>query len=404
MELDFQLAQRKLAREQSQRDKRADKLRQQKRHVDSLRKQQDRIRDAKNQIKRQAEQNQQQVLQQKIDTDLEKNKGVCYIQQFKPTLQNAAQQKGIKRNADIIELPPSARQALAGASHFGAATFALTHATTTTHAALCGYTAAEGTVGIPAHVWRQLELPLEGEPPSIEVRYWPLRKATFARLQPLTCKFQSHVTDVKELLESKLHLHATLTEGDLLEVQQDDQVYSIRIVSVQPEGAASLVETDLEVDILPSVEEEEAASAEVAACTISKEQDLPQRAGTQSEEHIGTSEKYESSEKLSSDVRAQRMVRREAARASLPTEPESGVNINVRCPDGSRTRIFARDDPLDALFAFIEAECYEPEDGPILPFDFRLVSTYPRRIFHRGQLSLEAAGLVGPKEALFVEY
>ena len=41
--------------------------------------------------------------------------------------------------------------------------------------------------------------------------------------------------------------------------------YALRITELQPEGAASIIDTDLEVDVLPSVEYEEAMRAEAEA-------------------------------------------------------------------------------------------------------------------------------------------
>lgn len=40
---------------------------------------------------------------------------------------------------------------------------------------------------------------------------------------------------------------------------------ALRIVELQPEGAASIIDTDLEVDVLPSVEAEEKERAEAEA-------------------------------------------------------------------------------------------------------------------------------------------
>ena len=64
-----------------------------------------------------------------------------------------------------------------------------------------------------------------------------------------------------------------------------------------------------------------------------------------------------------------------------------------------------------ALFCLVEAEWRDPPDAP-LPPAFRLAATYPRRVLRRpsehgvpadAPATLEAAGLVGRQEALFVE-
>jgi ubiquitin fusion degradation protein 1 len=67
-------------------------------------------------------------------------------------------------------------------------------------------------------------------------------------------------------LERALLQHSCLTEGDWLEVGSAGQLYDLQVASLQPERAVSILETDVEAEIAPSLENEaEVAAAEEAA-------------------------------------------------------------------------------------------------------------------------------------------
>ena len=50
---------------------------------------------------------------QQREEDLERNKGVAFIQRLQPVLSLAGEAKGIVRRADKLTLPPSAKAAYA---------------------------------------------------------------------------------------------------------------------------------------------------------------------------------------------------------------------------------------------------------------------------------------------------
>ena len=111
------------------------------------------------------------------------------------------------------------------------------------------------------------------------------------------------------------------------------------------------------------------------------------------------------------DAAAARLARRHAAEGQLPAEVPAGgasTHVVVRCPDGSRiSHRFARDAPLSALFALVEARWHETAGSQLLPTDFRLVASFPRRVATRadacGAATLESAGFAGAQEAFNLE-
>lgn len=413
MELDFDAASRRFERDSSSRlklaaDKRAAQrverertraLRQQKE-----REQQEREREA---LAREAE------LARIRDADLERNRGVVYHATLLSSLSLEGELRRIRRRADKVTLPHSAASELSAASKNGALFFELSAAgsSTRTHASLLDFSASEGTIGLPAEVLRCLGLSADANVRAeIGVRYTPLRKGTFARVQPVSSQFRADVDDVKVLLEREMHLRTTLSVGDAIEVG-DEKRHTLRILELRPEDAVSLIDTDLEVEVSPSVEEEEEvarmrAQAEAAAAAQAAAAQAAAAAAAAAEAAARVAAEEEAAAAAAAE--AQRGLRRAAAAAALPAPPASSapgvVAVAIRCPDGQRLlRRFDRRAPLEALFLLVEAEWHEAGGSPLLPSDFKLVTTFPRRSFTRSQEPLEDAGLGSAQEALLVE-
>ena len=118
------------------------------------------------------------------------------------------------------------------------------------------------------------------------------------KLQPRSADFQGELAadasvDLRELLEATLHRRCALTVGDDVSVPHGDREFSLRVVEVSPDdanGAVSLVETDVEVDIAPSEDYEDAmrrlAEAEERrlAAAAAVEQERREREGFAREE------------------------------------------------------------------------------------------------------------------------
>eukprot|EP00850_Spirogloea_muscicola_P003112 SM000012S25374 [mRNA] locus=s12:733873:736843:- [translate_table: standard] len=160
---------------------------------------------------------------------------------------------------DRIVLPPSALAALEaqGALDKGPLLFRLAVAGRSTHAGVREFTADEGAVALPARVLANLGLPAVPAPPLMALRYVRLPRGTHARLRPelgdgVVGDDFAEVLDARVVLEAELRRHSALTEGDTLTVADGGAEYALRVLEVRPAGAVSIVDTDLEVDIVPA--------------------------------------------------------------------------------------------------------------------------------------------------------
>ncbi|XP_024518034.1 uncharacterized protein LOC112341687 [Selaginella moellendorffii] len=117
-----------------------------------------------------------------------------------------------------------------------------------THGGVLEFTAEEGFVGLPWHVWSNAGL-LEGdEQSSVRVRYVRLPKGRYAKLQPESPDF-GDVPNHKAVLETKLRHHAALSCGDVLSVSFGGVDHRLLVLELQPASAVSVLETDMEVDV-----------------------------------------------------------------------------------------------------------------------------------------------------------
>ncbi|MED6159824.1 hypothetical protein PIB30_045703 [Stylosanthes scabra] len=119
----------------------------------------------------------------------------------------------------------------------------------TTHSGVLEFTAEEGSVGLPPHVWSNLFSEGTVKSPLVEVRYVWLPKGTYAKLQPERVGF-SDLPNHKAILETSLRQHATLSQGDILTVNYGELVYKLRVLELKPSKSVSVLETDIEVDIV----------------------------------------------------------------------------------------------------------------------------------------------------------
>jgi len=380
------------------------------------------------------------------ELELERNRGVVFSAQLRPELSTAARDRGIRRANDKISLPRSAQLELEQqqASKNGLLFFELRAADgRVTHGSILEFSAAEGTVGCPAELLRALGLDAVADGtaaelrPELAVRYVFLRPGTYAQVQPVKAAFAEGVGDVKGVLEYELQLRTALTAGEELRLSEAGGCWALRILALrhkgeaaaeskgegeaepeaEPEGsgpsAVSLIDTDLEVDVLPSVEYEQAVK-EAAAKAAARQAALDAAAAARRREEeeaaaaaaAAAAEAEAAAAAAAEAAAAQRESRRSAAAAVLPPEPAPGtaelVSVAIRCPDGTRcVRPFAPTDAVESLFRLVEASALED-----LPEEFALVASYPRRVISRaahGASSLRDAGLSARQEALFVE-
>lgn len=118
-----------------------------------------------------------------------------------------------------------------------------------THAGVLEFTAEEGSVGIPPHIWNNLYSKQDPMTPLIEVKYVWLPKGTYAKLQSQELGF-SDIPNHKAVLETTLRQHATLSQNDVLTVKHGVLTYHLHVLELKPSSSVSVLETDIEVDIM----------------------------------------------------------------------------------------------------------------------------------------------------------
>jgi hypothetical protein len=407
--------------------------------------------------RREAEMKKQAAEAEQRDIDLERNRGVAFFRTgLRPQLSRTAELKGIRRANDKISLPPSCKAELEiqHASKNGLLYFVLSMASgRRTCASILDFSAPEGTIDCPASVLKCLGLGhvATGHPAAVaetvDVRYTVLKTGTFARVQPVLSAFAADISDVKATLEAEMLRRTTLSTGDTLRVREFSAAavvadgsavvadgsaadataawgvgaggtggiteYELKIVALEPDEFVSLIDTDLSVEVLPSVQAEEAAAAEARA-QAERQRKLDEAIEAKRQQEAAVVESQAAAERAAAAAVAaaveRRVERRLRAVAALPAEPDASdmdaISVAVRCPDGTRVqRRFLRSAPLAALFGAVEASAY---DGLPEGDSFTLALSYPRRVFRRadaadGSRSLLDAGLAGRQEALFVE-
>ncbi|KUF94078.1 hypothetical protein AM588_10006962 [Phytophthora nicotianae] len=284
--------------------------------------------------------------------------GIRYLKQLRPVPTTG--------DGDKIALPVSALEELnpQNALELGVFTFELSFdedqqggeasiAKRQTHAGVLEFVADEGTV-----------------------RFVRLEKGKFASLQPRGEGFGDRQIDFKHMLERSLKAHTTLTEGDVLFVRHGRETFEVLVAELKPERAINILNTDLEVDMIPceavaKKKEAERQLEEEAARAVALAQEKEQwKAG-----------------KLTNLV------------PEPPLDERLQVKLVLRMPEGQSTRRFLHSSPLQSVFDYIEALTGEEARY------FRLVATYPRRLFgvDSADKSLQELGLNGRQEALFVE-
>ncbi|RQM16830.1 hypothetical protein KXD40_005922 [Peronospora effusa] len=309
--------------------------------------------------------------------------GIKYLQQLRPVPTTG--------DGDKITLPVSALEELnpQNALELGVFTFELsfedqyvtqTSGETTikrqTHAGVLEFVADEGTVGLPPKVAASLFKYATEIPGSIQVRFVRLEKGTFASLQPKGNGFCDRQIDFKHMLERSLKTHTTLTEGDVLFIRHGKETFEVLVSGLKPERAINILNTDLEVDMIP-------CEAVIKAKEAEKQMD---------EEAARIVALAQEKERW----KANKM-------ATLVPEPAADerllVKVVVKMPDGQATRRFLHSSPLRNVFNFVEA--LTGEDARL----FQLAATYPRRLFgvEEAEKTLQEVGLNGRQEALFVE-
>uniref|UniRef100_A0A7S2YXW8 Ubiquitin fusion degradation protein UFD1 N-terminal subdomain 1 domain-containing protein n=1 Tax=Pycnococcus provasolii TaxID=41880 RepID=A0A7S2YXW8_9CHLO len=206
----------------------------------------------------------------------EKGGGVLFSSELRVTalacasLHDSGASKNIRRRADKILLPSSAKAELENQPGFvkGSPSFAITANGKTTHAGLLGFGAPDQQIGLPPSILENLNIDdadvgkIQGV--QVHVQYVRLPKGQSAKFQPVQAGFEERVSggDVEAALQTELLTRCTLTAGDTLHVPSSEgATLTVRVVGAEPESAVQVVDVDLEAIVLPSEEAEAAMEA-----------------------------------------------------------------------------------------------------------------------------------------------
>lgn len=391
--MDFGDAARKQKREQEKRRLDAKRKLQKQQEAEQEAAQRDREREERRAV-REAEEREAKA---KAAEEALRNDGVHFVQTLRPV--------PTLRDDDKLLLPPAALELLEQQNALAVGTpltfqvsvAAGVGADTMTHAGVAEFTAEDGTVGIPPKVALCLTkasgLEALEQVGNIIVRYRKLEHSQKceATVQPRGLGFHTDGQqvvniDLQKVLEKTLQTHSTLTEGDWLPVRYEGTAYELVVRTLLPEPALCLLNTDLEVNMLPS----EHAEAEVLA------KEAAERAQAERERRKVERE----------DAKRQAAAQKAAALSAEPPEGTAGaVKFVIRLPEGgNRSRRILKTEQLQHLLDWVESDW---EHTQVEVGKYKLVQSWPghRREFGGAESSetLQALGLNGRQEALFLQ-
>lgn len=265
MDFELNFAAKKLESEQDKRKEEAARRLKQQRAQRALQQREREERERVQREKRVAQEKAEEQERLEVEAKLELNHGIYFSKRFKLEVSFKAVEKGIARHKDKISLPKSTEHLLDPARKNGALCFEVATNSKRTHSMLLDFSAPEGKVEISPHVAGCLMENDVHAPEYATVSYSYLQEGTFARLQPLSANFQKNVIDLEGPLMQTLKGHSTLTEGEILEVEYEGVCYQVRVLELKPAPQVKVIDTDLEVEIAPSVEYEEKVAEEERA-------------------------------------------------------------------------------------------------------------------------------------------
>jgi len=147
---------------------------------------------------------------------------------------------------DKILLPPSALHTLAGMNVEYPMLFKLTNLALqrSTHCGVLEFSAEEGRCYIPFWMMQNLML---NEGALITVTNVTLPKAKFVKFRAQSCDFLE-ISNPRAVLEKTLRKYTCVTVGDQICIQYLGKNHFLEVREVDPGGAASIIETDCNVD------------------------------------------------------------------------------------------------------------------------------------------------------------
>ena len=128
--------------------------------------------------------------------------------------------------------------------------FQLSHGTRIEYCTVREFTAESKTMLISPSIAMQFH-PL---PSQLLVKPATLPKCSFAKLVPITANY-SVVRDLRSLLESHIRSnYGVLTQGHILDIPLRNGIVKFEIQKLLPEKSCSCIDTDIEIDIEPTLD------------------------------------------------------------------------------------------------------------------------------------------------------
>ena len=154
-------------------------------------------------------------------------------------------------DGDKILLPPSALDTLSRMNVTYPMLFEIKNDSKqkSTHVGVIEFSAEEGKCHIPYFIMKNLLLE-EGS--IITIKNISLPKCTFLKVRAQSMDFLD-ISNPRAVLEYTLRKYTCVTEGDVIVLSHLDKFYHMDVLEVKPLGAASIVETDLEIDFAEPV-------------------------------------------------------------------------------------------------------------------------------------------------------
>ena len=332
------------------------------------------------QERRMAERVQQEAREQERERLRELNQGVVYqgSLQAVPASFTVATEKGIKRSADKALLPPSVGATLLSqdASKNGAYFFHIENALGRhTCVGLLEFSSAEGFIALPRKAVRCLWGPDaddESVSGSVAVTYTRLPKGTRVVFQPRSARFQEAIgDDIRDVLERCLSQHSCLSVGDWVTVMHGEEVFDVRVRELEPETSVSIIDTEMEAEVHPSIEtEEKILQEEMEARRRMEERE--KRRQEEGEKESRLAHRAQQHDEITRQ-------KRETLPEEGPDDPSTDIIVLFRFPNGEKhQRRFCLSDPLSLLFHAVDAK----GASGLFPGEYRLVSQYPRHVFN----------------------
>ncbi len=122
-----------------------------------------------------------------------------------------------------------------------------------THVGVREFSAPEGYVYLPPVVADKLQLKPGA---AVNISLSELPKGSYLQIKPLEAGY--HINDWRALFESKLHSsYTTLTKNEILQIDDHTgRVYKFLVSDLKPSDAVCIVDTDVDLDIVPLSDEQ----------------------------------------------------------------------------------------------------------------------------------------------------